>query len=146
MNTLRDRAIAVFGATGHTGRFVVDELLRRGLVPVAVARDNAKLAVAGYQERGIGCKRASFDDRASVEDALSGVAAVINCAGPFMDTAEPLAAAAIRSGVHYLDVPPNNQVPGPAFDVGGRKAGAARAARAGNHPGLSATVRAPGGH
>lgn len=104
MSTLRNRTVAVFGATGHTGRFVIDELLRRGLVPVAVARDSAKLAASGFPQRGIACKRASFDDPASVDDALGGVAAVINCAGPFMDTAEPLAAAAIRSGVHYLDV------------------------------------------
>ena len=104
MSTFRDRSVAVFGATGHTGRFVIEELLRRGLVPVAVGRDEAKLAASGFHQRAIACKRASFDDPASVEHALSGVGAVINCAGPFMDTAEPLAAAAIRSGVHYLDV------------------------------------------
>jgi hypothetical protein len=29
---------------------------------------------------------------------------VINCAGPFVDTAAPLVEAALRSGIHYLDV------------------------------------------
>lgn len=104
MSALHNRTVAVFGATGHTGRFVIDELLRRGLVPVAVARDEAKLAASGLRERGISCKRASVDDPASIAEALHGVAAVINCAGPFMDTAEPLAVAALRSGAHYLDV------------------------------------------
>jgi short subunit dehydrogenase-like uncharacterized protein len=33
------RVVAVFGATGHTGRFVVAELSQRGMTPVAVARD-----------------------------------------------------------------------------------------------------------
>jgi short subunit dehydrogenase-like uncharacterized protein len=28
----------------------------------------------------------------------------VNCAGPFLDTAVPLAAAAVRAGAHYLDV------------------------------------------
>jgi short subunit dehydrogenase-like uncharacterized protein len=42
------KSVAVYGATGHTGRFVVAELARRGLVPVAVGRDKAKLAVAGF--------------------------------------------------------------------------------------------------
>jgi NAD(P)-dependent dehydrogenase (short-subunit alcohol dehydrogenase family) len=104
MNTLRDRTVAVFGATGHTGRFVVDELLRRGMVPVAVARDSAKLAASGFRERGITSKCAALDDLASLDDALGEVAAVINCAGPFLETADPLAAAALRGGVHYLDV------------------------------------------
>jgi hypothetical protein len=29
---------------------------------------------------------------------------VVNCAGPFLDTAVPVAAAAVRAGAHYLDV------------------------------------------
>ena len=36
--------VAVFGAGGHTGRFVVAELQRRGIVPIAIARDAAALA------------------------------------------------------------------------------------------------------
>ena len=31
-------AVAVFGAAGHTGRFVVAELLRREIAPIAIAR------------------------------------------------------------------------------------------------------------
>ncbi|MFZ6768011.1 saccharopine dehydrogenase family protein [Undibacterium sp. Di26W] len=104
MPTLQDQRVAVFGATGHTGRFVVDELLRRGMTPVAVARDSVKLAASGFPERGIATRCASIDDPASLDDALRGVAAVINCAGPFLETADRLAVAAIRNSVHYLDV------------------------------------------
>ncbi len=126
MNTAKNNTVAVFGATGHTGRFVVEELLRRGLVPVAVGRDGEKLAAAGFRERGIGTKWASFDNLASLDTALEDVALVINCAGPFMDSAAPLAAAAVRGGVHYLDVSaeqPNTratieQFGGPARDAG----------------------------
>ena len=31
--------VVVFGATGHTGRFVIAELLRREMTPIAIARD-----------------------------------------------------------------------------------------------------------
>jgi hypothetical protein len=126
MNALRDRTVAVYGATGHTGRFVVNELLRRGLVPVAVARDSAKLAASGFRERGIASKCASFDDPVSLDDAFSGVAAVINCAGPFLDTADAVAAAAIRNGAHYLDVTaeqPSAQATLEKFDGPAREAG-----------------------
>lgn len=95
--------IAIFGASGHTGRFVVAELLRRGLTPVAVGRDPARLAAAGFPD-AVETRVASIDDPASLDRALAGVAAVINCAGPFLDTAAAVAAAALRARIHYLDV------------------------------------------
>jgi hypothetical protein len=126
MNPSKHHVVAVFGATGHTGRFVVDELLRRGLTPVAVGRDGEKLAAAGFRERGIATRWASFDNAASLAAALEGVAAVINCAGPFMDSAAPLAAAAVQGGVHYLDVSaeqPSTRATIEQFDGPARAAG-----------------------
>jgi uncharacterized protein YbjT (DUF2867 family) len=98
------RFVAVFGASGHTGRFVVAELLRRGFRPIPIGRDAARLAASGFQERGMESRTANVEDPASLDRALAGAAAVINCAGPFLDTAEPLVAAALRARVHYLDV------------------------------------------
>jgi NAD(P)-dependent dehydrogenase (short-subunit alcohol dehydrogenase family) len=97
------QTVAVVGAAGHTGRFVVAELLRRGLAPVAIVRDGSKLPAQGGWD-DVEVRSAATDQPASLRDALSGVAAVINCAGPFLDTAEPVAAAAVSAGVHYLDV------------------------------------------
>jgi hypothetical protein len=47
---------------------------------------------------------ARVDDQASLDDALAGAAAVINCAGPFLDTALPVVDAALRAKIPYLDV------------------------------------------
>nr|BFE78905.1 hypothetical protein GCM10020093_015060 [Planobispora longispora] len=44
--------VAVYGATGHTGRFVVAELLRRGFVPVLVGRDAARLEMLAKEPGG----------------------------------------------------------------------------------------------
>jgi short subunit dehydrogenase-like uncharacterized protein len=96
--------IAVFGASGHTGRFMVSQLLSRGFAPLAIGRDGAKMAQSGFQERGVPIRTASIDDPASLDRSLAGAAAVINCAGPFLDTADPVAAAALRARIHYLDV------------------------------------------
>jgi short subunit dehydrogenase-like uncharacterized protein len=103
-NQAQDRAVAVFGATGHTGRFVVSELIRRGLTPIAVARDGAKLAELGFAARGIAVREASIEDQASLDRAFGGAAAIVNCAGPFLETANAVASAALRVGAHYLDV------------------------------------------
>ena len=96
------RSVAVFGASGHTGRFVVAELLRRGFRPIPIGRDASR--ASGFEERGLDYRTANVEDPASLDRALAGAVAVINCAGPFLDTAEPLVAAALRARVHYLDV------------------------------------------
>jgi short subunit dehydrogenase-like uncharacterized protein len=94
--------VAVFGAAGHTGRFVVAELLRREITPVAIARD--PLALTSLPQPDIVCRHATVDDATSLDRALRGVRAVINCAGPFADTADTVASAAMRAGIHYVDV------------------------------------------
>jgi len=122
----RSRTVAVFGASGHTGRFVIAELLRRGFAPVAVARDSRKLEALAFRDRGVLTARATIDDPVSLDRAFADAAAVINCAGPFLDTANAVAAAAIRSRIHYLDVTaeqPSAQATFETFDGAARKAG-----------------------
>lgn len=72
--------VAVLGARGHTGGFVLAELRRRGLTPVP------------------------GDRTTDLDQAFRAADAVINCAGPFADTAPPAIEAAIRAGIPYLDV------------------------------------------
>jgi len=100
----RERTVAVFGASGHTGKFVVGELLRRGLEPIAIGRDRERLACSNFEGRGAVIRTASIDDPPSLDRAFAGAAAVINCAGPFLDTADAVAAAALRARAHYFDV------------------------------------------
>ena len=124
--TEKSRTVAVFGASGHTGRFVIAELLRRGLAPLAVARDSGKLEALGLKDRGGLTARATIDDPVSLDRAFANAAAVINCAGPFLDTANAVATAAIRSRIHYLDVTaeqPSAQATFETFDSAARKTG-----------------------
>jgi hypothetical protein len=69
-----------------------------------VARDGAKLTESDLSARGVATRAASIDDAAALDHAFADVAAVINCAGPFLDTAAAVAEAALRAGIHYLDV------------------------------------------
>lgn len=120
------RVVAVLGANGHTGRFVVAELLRRGFKPIAIGRNAERLAAAGFPERGIECRQAAVEDDDALDRALAGTAAIINCAGPFMDTADAVIRAALRAGIHYLDVTaeqPSAQATFERYEVAARKAG-----------------------
>jgi hypothetical protein len=101
---IQNRIVTVFGAYGHTGRFVVSELLERGFTPILSGRDAAKLKEAGNAHPGSEVRVATVDDPTSLDRALSGAVAVINCAGPFIDTAGPVIDAALRVSVHYLDI------------------------------------------
>jgi hypothetical protein len=98
------QAVAVFGAYGHTGRFVVSELRERGLVPLLAGRDGEKLRALAADHPGSDVRPASVDDPASIDRALDGAAAVINCAGPFSTTGAPVISAALRAGIAYVDV------------------------------------------
>ncbi|WP_228984484.1 NAD(P)H-binding protein, partial [Streptomyces sp. DH12] len=73
--------VTVFGAYGHTGRFVVAELAARGFVPVLSGR-NARALEEMAHRHGQEARVASVEEPASLERALAGAAAVVNCAGP----------------------------------------------------------------
>lgn len=99
-----NRTVAVVGAYGHTGRFVVAELRKRGLAPILSGRDADKLHAVGRANPGSDIRPASIDDPASLDRALAGADAVINCAGPFAATSAPVIDAALRARIPYLDV------------------------------------------
>lgn len=96
--------VVVYGATGHTGRFIVAELLWQGFAPVLSGRDPAGLAALAAETGVTSVRPATTDDPASLDRALVGAAAVVNCAGPFAVTAGPVVEAALRAGIPYVDV------------------------------------------
>ncbi len=108
-------AVAVIGATGHTGRFVVADLLRRGITPIAIARNAAALAAANFDKQVV-CRQATVADAEALDRALQGAQAVINTAGPFIDTADSVASAALRAKIHYVDVAAEQVSTGKLFE------------------------------
>ncbi len=94
------------GAYGHTAKFVLARLRELGLDPIPVGRDRDRLAAVGTDPPP---RVASADDPASLDRAFAGVAAVVNCAGPFADTAAPVIEAAIRAGPTTSTSPPNRR-------------------------------------
>jgi hypothetical protein len=100
--------VTVYGAYGHTGRFVVAQLRERGFVPVLAGRDPDKLRALTTEGttggRELEARPASVDDPTALDRALAGADAVINCAGPFAVTAAPVLEAALRARIPYVDV------------------------------------------
>lgn len=99
-----NQAVAVYGAYGHTGRFILAELRARGLTAIASGRDAEQLRALAGAHPGVIIRPAAIDDAAALDRAFDGAAAVINCAGPFAVTAAPVIEAALRVRVPYVDV------------------------------------------
>lgn len=95
--------LLVYGSYGYTGDLVVDEARARGLEPVLGGRDGEALADQAAAT-GLPTRTFGLDDESSVREALDGVDAVLNCAGPFEATFDPLARAAVATGTDYLDI------------------------------------------
>ncbi len=100
--------ILVFGAGGYSGRMVVEELVRQG-IPMALADRKRERLDALIQEFGIDADVprhvADVDQPETLPPMFAdGVRTVINCVGPFLRLGEPVVAAAVAAGVHYLDL------------------------------------------
>jgi short subunit dehydrogenase-like uncharacterized protein len=96
--------IALYGATGYTGRLVAAELAAAGADFVLSGRSKPKLeALAEELGRTASVHPAALDDHSELRSLLEGCSVVIDCAGPFTEFGEPVLRAAIETGTHYLD-------------------------------------------
>lgn len=93
----------VYGANGYTGRLLVDQAVRSGLKPVVAGRNAAALEAMARQH-GLQWRVFGLQDSHEVAAALSGVGAVIHCAGPFSATSAPMVQGCLKAGAHYLDI------------------------------------------
>jgi nucleoside-diphosphate-sugar epimerase len=75
--------VTIFGATGRTGRHVVEQALARGYEVTAFARSSGKLAA--YRDQ-IEIVEGDVQDAASVQEAMAGADAVISVLGPTENT------------------------------------------------------------
>jgi short subunit dehydrogenase-like uncharacterized protein len=96
--------VAVYGATGHTGRFVAHELERRGVAIRRIARRAPTRPLSAQDGGPLSWVSASCDEPDALDRAFDGTDAVINCAGPLLDTAPAVVESALRIGAHYLDI------------------------------------------
>ena len=96
--------IAVYGATGYTGKLVAAELDRAGADFLLAGRNREKLdRVAAGLSRDVEVHAVALDDQAGLHALLEDCSTVIACAGPFHLHGEPVMRAAVETGTHYLD-------------------------------------------
>lgn len=97
------KTLILYGATGYTGQLIAQTAIAQGLQPVLAGRTASKIAPLAHQW-GVEYCAFALEDVGQMHQALAGAAVLLNCAGPFRQTAKPLIAACLQSSVHYLDL------------------------------------------
>ncbi|AZF54431.1 Rhomboid family protein [Pseudomonas sp. R4-34-07] len=93
--------LLIYGATGYTGRMAAERAAALGLNFEIAGRSPQRLATLAAQ---LNVPYRVFDTGAVIKSDLSGISVLLNFAGPFAQTAEPLMRACINAGVDYLDI------------------------------------------
>jgi short subunit dehydrogenase-like uncharacterized protein len=93
----------LYGANGYTGRCIAEECARKGVRPLLAGRNSSAIAELadrlGFEQRVFG-----LDDPHKLRENIRVAKLILNCAGPFSATAQPLMEACLAEGVHYLDI------------------------------------------
>ncbi|ETS81099.1 hypothetical protein PFICI_06101 [Pestalotiopsis fici W106-1] len=95
-------SLLIYGATGYTGRLIV-EYAKSIQLPFLIAGRNKEKAEAYANTANLACRVFDLDTPHDVDQGLKNMTVLLNCAGPFLYTAKPLIEACLRNGVHYLD-------------------------------------------
>lgn len=90
----------IYGAYGYTGELVVREAIAQQRKPVLAGRNEAKTRAVA-EKYGLPYKVFNVND---ASDHLQDIDILINCAGPFEQTAEPIMDACIKHNTHYFDI------------------------------------------
>ncbi len=95
--------LLIYGSYGYTGTLIADAAAGRGLEPVLAGRERRTLE---SQAARLNCEFevASLDEPEVLDMVLEDTTAVLNCAGPFSRTWEPMVEACLRTETHYLDI------------------------------------------
>ncbi|MUL35271.1 saccharopine dehydrogenase family protein [Gloeocapsopsis dulcis] len=93
----------LYGASGYTGELITRLATQSGLTPILAGRNAQKIAPLAT-ELGLEYCIFTLDDTAAIDEALADVPVVLNCAGPFSQTAKLIVAGCLRTNTHYLDI------------------------------------------
>jgi short subunit dehydrogenase-like uncharacterized protein len=93
----------IYGANGYTGELIAREAKRQGKTPILAGRSAAKI-IALARQLNLPSTAFRIEVPSEIVAALRGVRLVLNCAGPFSKTADPLMRACLAAKAHYLDI------------------------------------------
>ncbi|MFB8279848.1 cupin domain-containing protein [Nocardia colli] len=119
--------IAVYGATGITGGYLLTELHRRGFTPILVGRNETRIRAAAVAADlpNAEIRVADLADHNALVAAFTGADVVISSLPAYVEHGAAVLAAAIEAGAHYTDMSGEQLFLKQVFDEFGPRAEAA---------------------
>ncbi|GEO04375.1 membrane protein [Adhaeribacter aerolatus] len=93
----------LYGANGYTGKLIIQKALQQGLRPILAGRSESKIKPLA-EAYNLPFLVFSLDNISEVAGHLQNFSLVLNCAGPFSQTARPMVEACLLTKTHYLDI------------------------------------------
>jgi short subunit dehydrogenase-like uncharacterized protein len=101
--TANDADWMIYGATGYSGKLIVEKAVAAGMNPVLAGRSEAKVKALAAQY-GLAYRVFDIDSLKQSDALISPMALVLNCAGPFSQTADAMMQACLKQQAHYIDI------------------------------------------
>ena len=101
--TLAANNFLVYGANGFVGEAITRMAVAQGFKPIIAGRNQAKIEALARQLQ-LDYLVFSLDQSELLHSSLKSVPLVLNCAGPFAYTYQPMVEACLVTGTHYLDI------------------------------------------
>ncbi len=93
----------IYGASGYTGKLIVELSVKRGLKPVLAGRTESKIKPLA-EKFGLEYLVFGLNNIETVVQNITKFPLVLNCAGPFSRTAKSIVEACLKAKTHYLDI------------------------------------------
>ena len=101
--------LLIYGSYGYSGTLITQTAVREGLDPTLGGR-RAERVEEQATEYDLDHRVFSLEHPEIVEREVATFDAVLNCAGPYTETAEPMVSACMATGTDYLDLAGNVDV------------------------------------
>jgi len=98
-----DGSLLLYGSYGYTGSLIAEAAVDAGDEPILAGRNGERVRA---QADDLDCEAVvvALDEGERLREVLADVDLVLNCAGPFAVTAEPMVDACLDAGTDYADV------------------------------------------
>ncbi|PWV51506.1 short subunit dehydrogenase-like uncharacterized protein [Chitinophaga sp. S165] len=100
---MQRNSILLYGANGYTGELIARYASQYGLQPILAGRKKTAIEALA-KELGLPFRIVGLDDSAALQAALEDISLVIQAAGPYHITAQPMIDACIATNTHYIDL------------------------------------------
>ncbi|MFC2083910.1 saccharopine dehydrogenase family protein [Bacteroidota bacterium] len=95
--------ILIYGANGYSAKLIINEMIKKNIKPILGGRNELKIKSISSEYK-LDYRIFDLENNSVVEENLSDIHTLLNCAGPFIYTSEILITSCIKTKTNYLDI------------------------------------------